>query len=94
MALLAIAMVIISFRIYGKMSSDTSAFNQVSDDWKLPPIVDLRIVPNTIDAPQNCPVEYRELFTRKWPGTLAGCSCLDINSTIIKDPKHRNAVFP
>ncbi len=50
-ALLAITMLVISLTVYGKMSTNTNAFDQASDDWKIPPIVDLKVIPNTLASP-------------------------------------------
>ena len=94
LCVMAISMLLISVTLYTKMKTDGGTPNQVIEDWKRPPLTDIKIVQNTIDNQQHCPEEYTEMFTYLWPGTLAGCSCLDINSTIIEDPIHRNAVFP
>lgn len=43
-SILALAFLVVSLTVYNKMSTDVGAFNQVSDDWKLPSIVDLQVV--------------------------------------------------
>ena len=43
-SILALAFLVVSLTVYNKMSTDVGAFNQVSEDWKLPSIVDLQVV--------------------------------------------------
>jgi hypothetical protein len=43
-SILALAFLVVSLTVFNKMSTDVGAFNQVSEDWKLPSIVDLQVV--------------------------------------------------
>ena len=43
-SILALAFLVVSLTVYNKMSTDVGAFNQVSEDWTLPSIVDLQVV--------------------------------------------------
>ena len=92
-SILALAFLIVSLTVYNKMSTDVGAFNQVSEDWTLPSIVDLQVVHFSSQQNVECPQGYTEFFTRKWSGTKEGCDCLDVKSETVKNVKHRNTVF-
>jgi hypothetical protein len=54
-SLLALAFLIVSLTVYNKMSTDVGAFNQVSEDWTLPSIVDLQVVHFSSQQNVECP---------------------------------------
>lgn len=76
---LAIAMTIISSTIYMELQTEETVLTQVSHDWKTHPIVDVKVLKYHFeDKNMTCPEGYDTLFKREWPGTVQGCSCVNI----------------
>ena len=52
-------------------SSDLDIATDVTDNWKLGSLTDIKLVPDNL----GCPEGYTNLISREWMGTDAGCDC-------------------
>jgi hypothetical protein len=64
-------LLVCSVGFYISVNHDANSIKQVGQEWQRQPLVDIQVVPQQAECPQN----YTGLFNRYWPGTEVGCDC-------------------